>query len=91
MPIRRRRRGECRSYGFWGWRKISFPSKLVNNNAFVLKKCNVSLVAMEENGASQQSERQLAQSREAIILGMTRGLRRGCKARKAQWTYHELE
>lgn len=58
----KRRRRECQSYGFWGWRKINFPSKLVNNNASELKKCNISLVARDENSASQQSERQLTQS-----------------------------
>lgn len=38
---------------FGGWRKINFPSKLVNNNAFVLKGQSGGLVAAQENNASR--------------------------------------
>lgn len=33
--------------------KINFPSKLVNNNAFVLKAWSASLVTAEENNTSR--------------------------------------
>ena len=53
---RRRRRRRCRSCGLGGRRKINFTSKLVNNNAFVLKEWSAGLLAAEGNNTSTAQE-----------------------------------